>query len=340
MKAVICLSLLVVVAFAVDFADDAQCTSFCQSYTNEGGSAQTNCTSTYGIYSDEAACKFECMKWPITSTCDQSGPGCAEAASENSYDCRLYHLNVGIAGSSTDRDIHCPHATPLSSETESDTPDMGACLDTPSYQAKSGLIQDLCNNVVASCSGLGLPMATMDACYNAMAFVPGIDDLTGYPSEANPFPISAQPSANNVICRRYHAYAAATAPDPHCSHAFTGNGLCGSNCDYYCDLIQGACTGDNEQYATREACMNACGGGGGMEAFPTVSFIGGLPTTGNTLNCRIYHVVVAAQSEDLANVHCPHAGAISTKETCGTSGAFTATASLFLVALLAFFSLN
>jgi hypothetical protein len=324
-------------ALAVTFPTATQCTNLCTMY-------QSNCTDTYDIYTDQTACELECSRFPITSTCDAPlAPGCQEAATENSYDCRLYHLSVAMTSDQATHDLHCPHSTPLSCKAEDGDYNGGQCLDVNPISDTddtplAGTIQDLCNNLVATCGNyFGTAALTMQYCYNAMYYIPGITDISTYPMMGSPFPVSGQTGADNFLCRRYHVDVAGTSTanaDIHCQHAFTGADTCGSSCDYYCDLVQNVCgSAANQQYATLTDCMTAC------DNFDTVAFTSALPTTGNTLNCRIYHATVAAQSAANAGVHCPHTGIMSTPDTCGSS-AFTVSASLFLVAVLAFFSLN
>jgi hypothetical protein len=59
-----------------------------------------------------------------------------------------------------------------------------------------------------------------------------------------------------------------------------------------------------------------------------------MSTSGNTINCRIYHAMVAAQSTgDEFTAHCFHATQDSTGDTCGA--ALGLSANLALVALMA-----
>jgi len=305
-----------------------------------------NCSVTYDIYQTQAACEAECSRFPLTTTCSgiMAADGCIEAAAENSYDCRLYHLMVaGTAPQPANNVLHCPHSTPLSSMAEDNTPNAGPCLDAPltvDDSPMSGSIEDLCNNLVATCGTLfSAGSLTMQYCYNAMYNIPGIADLSSYPMDGTGFPMAAVTGADNFLCRRYHVDVAGTSSAnamTHCPHAFMGDGQCGENCDFYCDIMQNVCTNTTAAgggFATTADCMAACAG------YATVAFSSPLPTTGNNLNCRIYHATVASQGPSYASVHCEHAGMVSSVDTCG-SGAFTVSASLFLVAVLAFFSLN
>ncbi len=80
-------------------------------------------------------------------------------------------------------------------------------------------------------------------------------------------------------------------------------------CQYYCDLIQAACTGANAQYDSVDSCVSYC------------TTYGALPlganedVDGNTVGCRTYHAGVAATVAP--DVHCAHAGP-SGGDLCGT----------------------
>lgn len=69
-------------------------------------------------------------------------------------------------------------------------------------------------------------------------------------------------------------------------------------CSSYCTDMMATCTGDNAQYESESACLSSCSG------FATTGTDG--DAAGNTLQCRVYHLGVAASD---AATHCPHAGA-------------------------------
>lgn len=107
---------------------------------------------------------------------------------------------------------------------------------------------------------------------------------------------AADTSGNTIGCRLYHATAAAANATVHCPHAGpTGGGVCGSYCDNYCQLMAKNCTGANAVYDAA-TCMTKC------MTIPT----NGQPndTSGNTIQCRIYHLGAAAADPAL---HCAHA---------------------------------
>ena len=71
-------------------------------------------------------------------------------------------------------------------------------------------------------------------------------------------------------------------------------------CDTFCSIVQANCTGGNQQYADANACQTACA------QFPTNGNTG--DTSGDTVQCRIYHAQAAAGSPV---VHCPHTQPVS-----------------------------
>lgn len=131
------------------------------------------------------------------------------------------------------------------------------------------------------------------------------------------FPVGtdADTSGNTLGCRIYHAGASAgTGAPTHCPHAGpSGGGLCGSYCEAYCNLTSLACTGSNAlsftDYATCFAiCNNTYDQSG--KTLP-------LDTSGATVQCKIYHATVAANSTTNAATHCPHTSQTG-EGHCGT----------------------
>jgi hypothetical protein len=77
----------------------------------------------------------------------------------------------------------------------------------------------------------------------------------------------------------------------------------------YCDTIQAACTGDNQQYPNVNQCLATAAG------FPMGT--SSTEMTGDTLGCRIYHAQNAMITGDVAT-HCPHAGPAGEKVNAAT----------------------
>ncbi|HEX8950752.1 MAG TPA: hypothetical protein VF945_02855 [Polyangia bacterium] len=93
-------------------------------------------------------------------------------------------------------------------------------------------------------------------------------------------------TGNTIGCRLYHAGAAAADPVVHCPHAGpTGGNTCGSWCDNYCQLMARNCTGANAVYDAA-TCTSKCAMLGTQGRAND--------TTGNTVQCRIYYLGLAA----------------------------------------------
>ena len=107
-------------------------------------------------------------------------------------------------------------------------------------------------------------------------------------------------SGNTIACRTYHSTAAAADPVLHCPHAGpTGGNVCGTYCENYCQLMAKNCVGANAVYDSA-TCMTKCTG------IPTTGTVGAM--SGNTIQCRIYHLSAAASNPTL---HCPHSKTIA-----------------------------
>jgi len=120
--------------------------------------------------------------------------------------------------------------------------------------------------------------------------------------------------------RNYHAniggYSSATRN--HCQHSgFNGKQFCTgaanggagyltndyvSGCQSFCELNVRVCNGTNTQFASAATCVLFC------LALPTASETPYV-TSGDSLQCRFYHLQVAAAGTDaLRTLHCPHTG--------------------------------
>jgi hypothetical protein len=118
-------------------------------------------------------------------------------------------------------------------------------------------------------------------------------------------------SGDSIACREYHSCAASmTAANlpVHCPHAsiWSGGDTCGTNCDAYCQIETTVCTGANAAFGGMNECLSKCG------AWAATGKAG--DTSGNTIQCREYHLGVASTSDANAMTHCPHTGDMSS--TC------------------------
>jgi hypothetical protein len=147
-----------------------------------------------------------------------------------------------------------------------------------------------CAAVMDHCSGVNVQYASVGQCLAACGTWEA-----GDPRETH---------GNTLACHDYHAgQPAINAPEIHCIHAGPGGGtVCGTLCVNYCNLVQTACTGADQLYATDQACRNACAG------FPTTPDYSANVTSGDSLACRVFYAAEAAATP----ASCPSAGADST----------------------------
>jgi len=146
-----------------------------------------------------------------------------------------------------------------------------------------------CTAVAANCSGAEAQYGSTATCLAACAAFPQgtLGDMSG----------------NSLECRAYHAGAAASDATTHCVHAGPGGaGVCGANCDGYCQIVLDSCTGVDQVYATLGDCTTACAGFTDTEKYDA-SDMGG-----DTLACRLYHAT-AASTDPVT--HCGHTQPVS-----------------------------
>jgi len=262
------------------------CGTYCEAYCNL---TLTACTAATGYdtpmgsvaLSNYAACSVIC-------------PAFTEGAiltdqSQDTLACRMYHAKVAMNSPNP----HCPHASPSGD---------GVC---------GSFCEAYCDVVTANCVGSLAQYASKSAC---LAYCQNNSLATGAWNDT---------SGDSSGCRIYHADAAAVLAQQstHCPHAGpSGANTCGLWCDVYCDLIQHACTGNNQQFSSVSACQTACAG------YSTAGTPGA--TSGNTVQCRIYHAGVAGTNiAQNAALHCPHAGpsggGVCVSTTTGATGGST-----------------
>lgn len=167
-----------------------------------------------------------------------------------------------------------------------------------------------CQGIAAACTGANAQYATDQQCLNACKLFP-----VGSTGET---------SGNTLACRIYHTKLAVSAsPVPHCLHAGPyGFGGCGDEKDNFCALALGYCSADGgftgtAPYATLAECTTAAGTFAHVDAGASPSaFSASGPTSGNTFDCREYHLITAFKSSGPAPsdqaTHCNHPGVVST----------------------------
>lgn len=123
---------------------------------------------------------------------------------------------------------------------------------------------------------------------------------------------AANPRGNTLACRLQQARFAGTISDEawaHCPAAGPGGaGICGDNCESYCQMMDDFCAADFPEYIDPE-CVDKCRGlrDAGLDANPsaTASIYGAdLHHDGDFLQCRIVHVSSASEAP---LQHCWHA---------------------------------
>jgi hypothetical protein len=169
----------------------------------------------------------------------------------------------------------------------------GATLDCMTY----------CTAVAANCTGGNAQYQNTAECLAACAFFPvgTASDTTG----------------DTLGCRTYHAGLAMSAPVPHCWHAGPfGFGACGAQCEDFCLLATSYCSAEAGYagpypYASLTDCTTQCptfmsvAGADGGPAVEGGYYANG-PATGNTRDCREYHLGNALVAPANRTPHCTH----------------------------------
>ena len=165
--------------------------------------------------------------------------------------------------------------------------------DSPSGNDASGdagtapTCQAYCTAIMANCTSTtdpdsGLPVGNqqytdLNNCLNSC--------------KAMPVGTAADQGGNTLGCRTYHANAAKADPVTHCAHAGPGGaGVCGNDCDGFCQIAMMYCTAANNAavYPSLQTCQTDCA------KFPdTTKFNIGVQD-GNSVACLLYHVQEAS----------------------------------------------
>ncbi len=138
-------------------------------------------------------------------------------------------------------------------------------------------------------------------------------------------------SGDTLGCRYTHALAAAEAATDEdrraacaAAHA-SGGGVCGTYCEVYCNAGNALCTsanpdtGDWTPFLDGDTCAATCAG-------YSTDVLDGVPVVdqefgyGDTVQCRLHHLQAAAiegaATPEVYDLHCGHASAASTADTC------------------------
>jgi hypothetical protein len=149
-------------------------------------------------------------------------------------------LNVAMTDAASAA-THCPHASPLGPGTTDltvATALTGPCTtaaDTATNIVQNGLLDDFCNQLVTTCPTY--LTTSVAQCLSTYRHIPGIQDTAAQADGVSRyFPLVGPTSGATLGCRRYHVTVARGDPTGHCTHAVTGDGACGSNCDAFLRL--------------------------------------------------------------------------------------------------------
>jgi len=154
--------------------------------------------------------------------------------------------------------------------------------------------------------------SVLDACKDSHAQYSSREECLAFCTQFPPGK-AGESAGNSLACRQFYAGSPArTDSSGYCGAAgpFGGGGVCGDRCPIFCELTMGACPSEAgvAPYASYPDCQTAClgfaykdGGADGGGEPPTG------PTSGNTLNCRLYHLREAI----LAGTGCENLAATS-----------------------------
>jgi hypothetical protein len=149
-------------------------------------------------------------------------------------------------------------------------------------------------------------------------------------------PVVADAGGNTLLCHYEHALNALATDaggnglpvNPHCWHAGPyGWGVCGNQCEDFCTIATTYCEPDAgfspdsgaPPYPSFANCAASCANFASvaavLDAGPNAilltdagpsSFSSNGPTSGNTRDCREYHLGAALTSPGNQQIHCPH----------------------------------
>lgn len=167
-----------------------------------------------------------------------------------------------------------------------------AAVDAAMDAGEPSPCQTYCDEVLSACTGRYKPYADEATCLAACALMPE-GDLE-----------EATPLGNSVACRLRQARLAGTTKEfwDHCVPAGPGGGgVCGDNCEGYCQLFNGVC----DEVAD---CERRCAGLRDLDDETKANFDDSnldlaRHASGETLQCRIVQVSAALLDSDL----CPRA---------------------------------
>jgi len=222
-----------------------------------------------------------CGNFASSDECSIACAGLADTGLPTSLDgdtvqCRLYHYMASGLDKPGSADTHCGHAL------------VASAGDVCGTEVLAPSCSEYCAAVTTNCTGVFQQFSSTTECESACGTLAKLD--AGLPYEKD---------TNTIGCRLFHARAAEHDPIFHCPAAgIYSNDTCGTWCDNYCHLTQSNCTGANELFTDADACQTTCAGYSDL----------GSPgdPTGDSVQCRAYHILVAGLDASSATTHCPH----------------------------------
>lgn len=173
----------------------------------------------------------------------------------------------------------------------------------PNAASGSALCNTYCDTVLANCVDPLYVYATRDMCMGVCNKL----ETAGYTGNPN------DQVGNSINCRLNQAIQAKKTAEfsLYCPASGPGgNGICGTNCEGYCVLMQLTCS---TEFAVRpfdgtlSTCVNQV-----CPSLPTLDAgFDADQQSGNTINCRLYHISAANADPNAPLIHCPHAAGAS-----------------------------
>lgn len=177
----------------------------------------------------------------------------------------------------------------------------------PSASTNSPLCGTYCDTVMAACTDAAHVYASRDMCLGVC------HDL----ETAGKTGASNDQTGDTIYCRLFYAkQAASTGETSTCPQAGPGgSGICGTNCEAYCILMQQSCAQEFTSPGLFKDSLSYC-----IQQCATIpeadAGFNADQQSGNTINCRLYHVSAAAANPDAPVMHCPHASGDPNASPC------------------------
>lgn len=141
--------------------------------------------------------------------------------------------------------------------------------------------------------------AALENCTGEFALYASVESCLGTCAHLRTGEAGAR-GGNSIACRLSNAELAGTTGEllEYCPYAGPGgNGMCGSNCAGYCDVMMAVCP---TYFATQEECFSSC------DAVPDHGAYSVAVPYEDSIQCRLYHLT----SSTIDPVHCSHAAGV------------------------------